>query len=75
MMRPIAVTPRLQRLTMAICFIHEMGHSLGVTYDVINGCDNKSMVGRNDLPPLQKLKVKIDAINYWDTYESVLVIM
>ena len=72
MMRPIAVTPRLQRLTMAICFIHEMGHSLGVTYDVINGCDNKSMVGRNDLPPLQKLKVKIDAINYWDTYESVM---
>lgn len=72
MMRPIAVTPRLQRLTMAICFIHEMGHSLGITYDVINGCDNKSMVGRNDLPPLQKLKVKIDAINYWDTYESVM---
>jgi len=72
MMFPPAITPRLHRLTMAVSFIHEMGHSLGIYNGVIAGCDNRSMVGRNSLPPLQKLKVKIDAIKYWDSYDSVM---
>jgi hypothetical protein len=72
MMFPPAITPRLHRFTMAVSFIHELGHSLGLDQTVCQGIDNKSMVGRNNLPPLQKLKTRMDAVNFWEDYESVM---
>ncbi|MEE8565913.1 MAG: hypothetical protein V3S79_05970 [Candidatus Thermoplasmatota archaeon] len=72
MMLPPAITPRLHHLTMAVSFIHELGHSLGLDKTVCLGIDNKSMVGRNDLPPLQKFRTRLEAIEYWGDYESVM---
>ena len=51
----LAITPRLRTMSQAVCFIHEMGHSLGLTPRTHGGIDNKTQVGRNDLPPLEKL--------------------
>jgi hypothetical protein len=67
-----AVTPKLMRLTQAVGLIHEMGHSLGINSRVWPGCDNSTQVGRNELPTLQKLKAKLEANKYWETYESVM---
>lgn len=72
MMFPPAITPRLHHLTMAVSFIHELGHSLGLDDDICQGIDNKSMVGRSNLPPLQKIKTRLDSIEYWKNYESVM---
>jgi len=71
-MLPPAITPKLQRLSMAIAVMHELGHSLGLTPLSHGGIDNASQVGRNDLPPLQKIKLKREAIAYWDNYESCM---
>jgi hypothetical protein len=71
-MIPPSVTPRQNHLTMAIAFIHELGHSLGLDDEYCEGIDNSSMVGRNNLPPLQKFKTRMDAIEYWDNYQSVM---
>jgi len=69
---PPAITPRLQRLAMAVGVIHELGHSLNLNPSYCQGIDNSSQVGRNNLPPLAKLKARIDAREYWTTYESVM---
>ncbi len=72
MMLPPAITPRLHHLTMAVSFIHELGHSLGLDHTLCQGIDNSSMVGRSNLPPLQKFRARMDSIEYWDSYESVM---
>jgi len=72
MMIPPAITPRLHHLTMAVAFIHELGHSLGLDNEICQGIDNSSMVGRSNLPPFQKFKARLDSIEYWKTYESVM---
>lgn len=69
---PPAVTPRLKRLAMAVAVVHELGHSLSLNPDYCAGIDNSSQVGRNNLPPIQKMQAKRDARAYWDTYESVM---
>jgi hypothetical protein len=69
---PPAVTPKLRKLAMAIAVIHELGHSLNLNPDYCQGIDNASQVGRNNLPPIQKLIQKMNARSYWDTYESVM---
>ena len=69
---PPALTPRLQKIAHAIVLMHELGHSLGLIPSYCEGIDNKSMVGRNDLPPLQKFQEKRNAIQYWENYESVM---
>ena len=71
-MTPSAITPRLHRLTMAVSFMHELGHSLSLDTSTCEGIDNQSMVGRNNLAPLQKYRAKKESINYWDTYESIM---
>jgi hypothetical protein len=72
MMFPPAITPRLHRFTMAVSFIHELGHSLGLNDEICEGIDNSSMVGRSNLPPFQKFKDRLDSIEYWENYESVM---
>lgn len=69
---PPALTPRMKRLAMAVAVLHELGHSLGLNPEYHAGIDNASQVGRNDLPLFQKIKAQRDAIEYWDTYESVM---
>lgn len=69
---PPALTPRLKRLAMTVAVLHELGHSLNLNPDYHLGIDNASQVGRNNLPYIQKLKARLDAIEYWDTYESVM---
>lgn len=69
---PPAINERLKILAMAIAVTHELGHSLNLNPDYCQGIDNASQVGRNNLPPIQKLQEKINARNYWDTYESVM---
>ena len=69
---PPAVTPRLKRLAMAVAVVHELGHSLGLNPEYHEGIDNASQVGRNNLGPIQKIQAKIEARNYWDSYESVM---
>lgn len=69
---PSAITPRLKRLAMAVSVMHEMGHSLGLMPSYCQGIDNLSQVMRNDLPLLQKLKARKEAIKYWDNYESCM---
>jgi hypothetical protein len=69
---PPAITPRLQRLAMAVAVTHELGHSLNLNPSYCQGIDNYSQVGRNNLPPLAKLQAKISARQYWMTYESVM---
>jgi hypothetical protein len=72
-MFPPAITQKNIKLCMAVCFIHELGHSLGLNQRTVSeGIDNSSQVGRNNLPPLQKLKLKIESRKYWDSYESVM---
>lgn len=69
---PPAITPRLKRLAMAVSVLHELGHSLSLNPSYHAGIDNASQVGRNNLPPLQKLQARIEARQYWDSYESVM---
>jgi hypothetical protein len=69
---PPAVTPRLQRMAMAVSVMHELGHSLNLTTSYYQGIDNASQVGRNSLPPLAKLQARIDARHYWTSYESIM---
>jgi hypothetical protein len=69
---PPAITPRLQRLGQAICFMHELGHSLGLINLINEGIDNVTQAGRNNLPPFQKFKAKLDATEYWNNYESCM---
>lgn len=69
---PPAITPRLQRIGMAVAVMHELGHTLGLISSYNEGIDNASMVGRNDLPPLKKMKARIDAIRYWSDYKSCM---
>ena len=69
---PPAITPRLQRLATAIGVMHELGHSLGLITITHGGIDNATMVGRNDLPPLQKMKARSDATKYWSNYKSCM---
>jgi len=69
---PPAITPKAKRLGMAILVTHELGHSLNLNPYYCEGIDNASQVGRNNLPPLQKLQERLRAIEYWDTYESVM---
>jgi hypothetical protein len=72
-MFPFAITPRLMRLSQAVCFMHELGHCLGLNSRTVHeGIDNSSQVGRNNLPPLQKLKARQEAIKYWEDYESIM---
>ncbi len=76
--KPIAITPRLQRVAMAVAFMHELGHTLGlrkVGSIVINpGIDNNTQIGRDmeDVPLLQKLQKQQEAKKYWENYESCL---
>ena len=69
---PPAVTPRLQRLAMAVEVLHELGHSLGLIPSYHAGIDNASQAGRNNLPILQKMQARRAAKEYWDTYQSVM---
>jgi len=69
---PPAITPRLKRLGMAVEVLHELGHSLGLIPSYHAGIDNASQVGRNDLPLIQKIQARKEAIQYWDSYESVM---
>ena len=69
---PPAITPRLKRIAMAVGVMHELGHSLGLMPTDTEGNDNATIVGRNDLPPLQKLRASRDAKAYWDSYESCM---
>lgn len=69
---PPSITPRLQRISMAVCTMHEVGHTLGLTSLYHEGIDNATMVGRNNLPPLQKMKAKFEAISYWSNYKSCM---
>jgi len=69
---PSAITPRLQRVAMAVGVMHELGHSLSLNPSYHEGIDNSSQVGRNNLPPLEKLKARKEAIAYWDSYESCM---
>lgn len=69
---PPAITPKLRKLAMAIAVTHELGHSLGLNPDYHEGIDNASQVGRNNLPPIQKLIASLNAREYWDNYESVM---
>jgi hypothetical protein len=71
-MFPPALTPRLQRISMAVTVMHELGHTLGLISSYNRGIDNATMVGRNDLPPLQKVKAYFEAIKYWSDYESCM---
>jgi hypothetical protein len=76
--KPFAVTPRLQRVAMAVAFMHELGHTLGlrkVGSIVINpGIDNNTQIGRGmgDIPPLQKSQKQKEAREYWTNYESCM---
>jgi len=69
---PSALTPRLQRIAMAVSVMHELGHSLSLNPSYHEGIDNASQVGRNNLSLLEKLKVRQEAIVYWDSYESCM---
>ena len=69
---PPALTPKLQRMALAVVFMHELGHSLGLTQEYSAGIDNASQVGRNQLPFFKKLAEAIRANQYWDNYESVM---
>ncbi len=69
---PPAFTPRVKRLAMAVAVLHELGHSLSLNPDYHAGIDNASQVGRNNLPFIQKMRARMDAIEYWGTYESVM---
>ncbi len=57
---------------MAVGVMHELGHSLSLNPSYHEGIDNASQVGRNNLPPLEKLKARKEAIAYWDSYESCM---
>jgi hypothetical protein len=69
---PPALNMRMKRLSLAVAFMHELGHSLGLDRTVSKGIDNGSMVGRNDLPFFQKIKTSKEAVEYWDDYESIM---
>ena len=69
---PPAITPRLKRIAMAVSVMHELGHSLNLNPHYHEGIDNASQVGRNNLPPLEKLKARKEAIAYWDSYKSCM---
>jgi len=69
---PPAITPRLKRLSMAVLLMHELGHTLGLISSYHKGIDNATMVGRNNLPPIQKMKAKFEATKDWSNYESCM---
>ncbi len=73
-----AVTPRLQRISMAVSFMHELGHTLGLRKvgSVVSnpGIDNNTQIGRGmeDVPLLQRLQQQQEAKKYWENYESCM---
>lgn len=69
---PPAITPRLQRLSMSVSVMHELGHTLGLMPTTFGGIDNYSQFGRNDLPFLEKEKIKKEAKEYWSNYISCM---
>ena len=69
---PPAITPRLLRLTTAIAIMHELGHSLGLMPTDTAGNDNASHVGRNNLPPFQKMQETKRSAEYWSDYVSCM---
>lgn len=71
-MFPPAITPRLIRYSTSVAFMHELGHSLNLTPEYCLGIDNESQARRNDLPPIKQIQEMFRAIDYWDTYESIM---
>jgi hypothetical protein len=73
-----ALTPRLQRISMAVSFMHELGHTLGLRKvgSVVSnpGIDNNTQIGRGmeDIPLLQRLPQQQAARKYWENYESCM---
>lgn len=69
---PPALTQKKLRLTTAIAIMHETGHSLGLMPTDTVAIDNASHVGRNNLPPLQKIIEQKRSGKYWEDYESCM---
>lgn len=63
----MAFTPRTQRTMLAAVFLHELGHSLGIGPNTIEGCDNSSF--KNKFFPSKERKKYFEE---WGNYKSVM---